>query len=136
MKQILMTQSFRKFLKKLRKHFSEQDIIDNIKEFICIGLRKGETKLATEVFGNISVEIVKLRIRIHNSVGRYLVGIIDETEYRPMFIDLKTGFYGRNLSFNAERKVASMIESAIENTLADYLEHTEEHPRLTTYPVE
>lgn len=136
MKRILITGYFRKLLKKLRKHFDEQDITDDIKEFVRIGFRKGESRLTTEIFGDVTVEIVKLRIRVHNSAGRYLIGIIDGNEYLPIFIDLKTGCYGRNMSFNADKKTASMLESALENTLADYLEHTEEHPMFTEYLVE
>ena len=136
MKRILITQNFRNILKKLKKHFNEQDNLDDIKEFIRIGLRKGEAKLTTEVFGNVTVEIVKLRIRVHNSVGRYLIGIIDGSEYLPIFIDLKTGYYGKNMALNADKKVASMLESALENSLTDYLEHTEENPRLTKYIIE
>ena len=54
----------------------------------------------------------------------------------PVFIDLKTGYYGKNLSFAANKKVVAMIENAFEKTLTDYLEHTEEQPRLTEYRIE
>jgi hypothetical protein len=37
------------------------------------------------------------------------------------------------MSFNANKKVASMLESAFENTLTDYLEHNKESPRLIEY---
>ncbi|MEA3416343.1 MAG: hypothetical protein U9R02_09350 [Thermodesulfobacteriota bacterium] len=135
MKQIVITHSFQKNLKKLRRHFTEQDVQNNIKEFVRIGLRKGESKLKTETFGNVTIVIVKLRIRVHQAVGRYLLGIINEREYVPIFIGLKTGFYGKNMSFNASKKVVSMLETAFENVLIDYLEHTEENPRLTRYPI-
>jgi hypothetical protein len=81
----------------------------------------------------VAIEIVKLRIRVHDSAGRYLIGVIDGNEYLPIFIDLKTGRYGKNMSFNTDKKVAAILESALENTLADYLEHTEENQRLTEY---
>ncbi|MBF0099476.1 MAG: hypothetical protein HQK77_01065 [Desulfobacterales bacterium] len=136
MKKILITQYFRKVLKKFKNHFNEQDIVSNIKEFMRIGFRKGEAKLTTELFDNITVEIVKLRIHVHNSVGRYLIGIIDKSEYLPIFIDLKTGHYGKNMSFNSDKKITSMLESAIENTLFDYLEHTKENQRLVEYIIE
>jgi len=55
-KQILITESFRKRLKKLRRHFSEDDIIDNIKAFIRLGLRKGESTLTSELFGGVTFE--------------------------------------------------------------------------------
>lgn len=135
MKYILITHSFQKYLKKLRRHFTEQDIQDNIKEFVRVGLRKGESKLTTTTFGDVTIVIVKLRIRAHQAVGRYLIGIINECEYLPIFIDLKTGIYGKKMSFDANRKVVSMLETAFKSVLIDYLEHTEEHPRLTKYPI-
>jgi len=64
-----------------------------------------------------------------------LLGIINEREYVPIFIGLKTGFYGKNMSFNASKKVVSMLETAFKSVLIDYLEHTEENPRLTRYPI-
>jgi len=136
MKRILITESFRKNLNKLKKHFKEQDVLEDVKKFVQIGFRKGETKLTTETFDNITIDIVKLRIRVHASVGRYLIGIIDDNEYLPIFIDLKTGVYGKNMSFNASKKIAMMLESAFQNTLTDYLEHTEENPKLTEHIIE
>ncbi len=133
MKRILITGSFRKFLKKFGKHFTEQDILNNLKEFVRLGFRKGESKLSTETFGDVTIEIVKLRIRVRKSEGRYLIGIINKFEYLPIFIDLKTGFYGKNLSFDSNKRVVSMLETAFENTLTDYLEHSEENSRLTEY---
>lgn len=134
-KQIFITASFRKRLKKLRRQFSEDDVVDNIKEFIRLGLRKGESLLTNEPFGNVIIVIVKCRIRKHQAVGRYLLGIINEHEYLPIFIDLKTGVYGKNLSFTASKHVVSMLDKALADVLADYLEHTDEDPRLTTYPI-
>ncbi len=134
-KYILITHSFQKYLKKLRRHFTEQDIQNNIKEFVRIGLRKGESKLTTVTFGEVTIVIVKLRIYVHQAVGRYLIGIINEHEYLPIFIDLKTGVYGKNMSFNANKQVVLMLETAFKNVLIDYLEHTEEHPRLAKYPI-
>lgn len=136
MKRIIITKSFGKVLKKYRKNFTEQHILKDITDFILSGLRKGEARLTTFVFGDVSVDIFKLRIRVHDAAGRYLLGLIDNTEFFPIFIDLKTGYYGKNMSLDAERKVASMLESAIMNSLDDYLEHTEENPRLTVYFIE
>ena len=134
-KQILITASFRKRLKKLRRQFSEDDVVDNIKEFIRLGLRKGESLLTSEPFGHVIIVIVKCRIRKHQAVGRYLLGIINDHEYLPIFIDLKTGVYGKNLSFTASKHVVSMLDKALADVLADYLEHTDEDSRLTTYPI-
>jgi len=55
--------------------------------------------------------------------------------YLPIFIDLKTGVYGKNLSFTASKHVVSMLNKALADVLADYLEHTDEDSRLTTYPI-
>jgi hypothetical protein len=84
----------------------------------------------------VTIVIVKCRIRKQQAVGRYLLGIINEHEYLPIFIDLKTGVYGKNLSFGASKQVASMLKKALIEVLTDYLEHTEAAPRLTRYHVE
>jgi len=130
---LLITLSFQKYLKKVRRHFTEDDIQDNLNEFIRIGLRKGESTLKTVKYGAITIRIIKLRIRVYQAVGRYLVGIINDQEYLPIFIDLKTGIYGKNLGFETEKRVVDMLEKAFQQVLTDYLEHTEEHPRLTKY---
>ena len=70
-----------------------------------------------------------------SAVGRYLLAVVED-DYVPVFIDLKTGRYGKNLSFSASRRVVSMLEKAFEEVLLDYLEHTEEDPRLSRYPLE
>jgi hypothetical protein len=62
---------------------------------------------------DVKIEIVKLRIRVRQSAGRYLLAVIDENEYVPFFIDLKTGYYGKNLSFEANKRVVSMLENAM-----------------------
>jgi hypothetical protein len=95
MKKVIFTLSFRKYIKKVKKHFNEQNILENIKEFIRLGFRKGESKLTTVVFNDITIDIVKLRIYVHDSVGRYLLGIIEESEYIPIFIDIKQDFMAR-----------------------------------------
>jgi len=136
MKRVLITDSFRRILKKSRKHFKEQDIVLNLKEFVRIGFRKGESRLKTVITEDITIEIVKLRIRVHQASGRYLIAIIDENEHIPFFIDLKTGYYGKNLSFETNTKVVSMLETALENAMTDYLDHTEENPKAEEYLIE
>jgi len=126
MKRILITDSFRRILKKHRKHFKEQDIVLNLKEFVRIGFRKGESRLRTLISEDVTIEIVKLRIR----------AVIDENEHIPFFIDLKTGYYGKNLSFETDKRVVSMLETALENAMTDYLEHTEENPKAEEYLIE
>jgi len=92
--------------------------------------------LKTFCFDTITIVIVKLRIRVSHSSGRYLLGIVNELEYIPIFIDLKTGIYGKNMSFETDRKVVSVLQNAFENVLTDYLEHTEESPRVTKYLID
>ncbi len=134
MKQAVITASFRKRLKTLRRHFSEDDVLEDIKRFAHSGLGQGECELKKEIFGEIEISIVKLRIRVRSAVGRYLLAVVGD-DCLPIFIDLKTGRYGKNLSFSASREVVSMLERAFEGVLRDYLEHTEEEPRLTTHPL-
>jgi len=136
MRHILITDSFHSILKKYRKHFREQDIILNLREFVRIGFRKGESRLKTFISEDVTIEIIKLRIRVRQSVGRYLLGVINEDVYLPFFIDLKTGYYGKNLSFEANKRVVSMLETALENAMTDYLEHTEENPKAKEYSAE
>ncbi len=132
MKQAIFTASFRKRLKALRRHFSEDDVLEDVKRFASSGFRRGESELKKEIFGEIEISVVKLRIRVRSSVGRYLLAVVRD-DCIPIFIDLKTGRYGKNMGFNATRKVVSMLENAFEEVLLDYLEHTEEAPRLTRY---
>ncbi len=133
MKRILITDSFRRILKKYRKHFKEQDIVPNLRESVRIGFRKGESRLKTLISEDVTIEIVKLRIRVRQSAGRYLLAVIDKNEYIPFFIDLKTGYYGKNLSFETNKRVVSMLETALENAMTDYLDHTEENPKAEEY---
>ena len=136
MKRILITDSFRRILKKHRKHFKEQNIVLNLREFVRIGFRKGESRLKTLISEGVTIEIVKLRIRLGQSVGRYLLAIIDGNEHIPFFIDLKTGYYGKNLSFETNKRVVSMLETALENAMTDYLEHTEGNLKAEEYLIE
>ncbi len=133
MKRIFITDSFRRILKKYRKHFKEQDIVPNLRESVRIGFRKGESRLKTLISEDVTIEIVKLRIRVRQSAGRYLLAVIDKNEYIPFFIDLKTGYYGKNLSFETNKRVVSMLETALENAMTDYLDHTEENPKAEEY---
>ena len=58
MKHILITDSFRNILKKYSKHFKEQDIVLNLKEFFRIGFRKGESRLKTVTSEDATIEII------------------------------------------------------------------------------
>ena len=100
------------------------------------GLTKGETCLQTYTVLTMDMDVMKLRLCVHQVNFRYLIGIINEREYIPIIIDLKKGRYGRNLSFTADKKTVRAIESATIQVIDDYLEHTEEYPTLTAYIVE
>ena len=136
MKYILITDRFRRQLKKIRRHIKEQDVVSDVKRFMQKGLAKGETYLETYVVSDLQLEVMKLRICVHQVNFRYLIGIINEQEYLPIIIDFKKGRYGRNLSLRADKKITKAIESAVVGVIQDYLDHTEEHPTLTAYYVE
>ena len=44
--------------------------------------------------------------------------------------------YGQNLTFDAEKRVADMLDQAFQSVLTDYLEHTDEQPRLKRLELE
>ncbi|GAK50663.1 hypothetical protein U14_01896 [Candidatus Moduliflexus flocculans] len=136
MKYILISQSFRRQLKVLRRYLTEQDVVDDIARFIRRGLTKGETFLEAYTISQIHLEIVKLRLSVYRVDFRYLIGVIEQRDYLPIIIDLKKGRYGQNLSLNADRQTVVAIESAIIRMVEDYLEHTEASPTLTAYSVE
>ena len=101
MKYIHITKSFKKHLKKLKKHLSEDDVIDDVEEFMQSGTKKGEALLKEE--NKFNVKYFKLRVSIKMVDFRYVLGVVSETDYIPVAIDLKKGKYGRNLSFNANK---------------------------------
>ncbi len=111
MKQAVLTASFRKRLKAFRRPFREDDVLKDIKRFVGSAFGRGECELKKEVFGGIEISVVKLRIRARSVVGRSLLAVVGD-DCLPIFIDLKTGRYGKNLSFNASRDVVSMLERA------------------------
>lgn len=133
---ILITDRFRKQLKKLKRHLTEQDVVRDVQRFILKGLAKGETYLEAHTVGTLHVEVVKLRLCVYQVKFRYLVGIVNEREVLPIIIDLKKGRYGQNLSFRADKRTIKAIESAFQGVVQDYLYHTDEHPTLTAYVVD
>jgi hypothetical protein len=135
MKYILVTQTFQKQLKRFRKYLKEQDMVEDIKWFIRRGLTKGEAYLKQYTILTIHLQVVKLRICVYPADFRYLVGIINEKEYLPIFIDLKTGEYGENLSLEASKRTVRVIETAILGVIGDYLQPGEESPKYTVYQV-
>ncbi len=78
--------------------------------------------------------IVKCRIRKQQAVGRYCL-VLSMIKNLDFFLDLKTGIYGKNLSFQASSRVVSILNTALVDVLTDYLEHTEATPKLTKYVV-
>jgi hypothetical protein len=138
MQYILITNSFKKNLKKLKKYYTGQDIIDDIKDFAINGLRKSETYLKSILIDNGSLNIAKLRITIRMVRGRYLLGILEsqeKIEYLPIIIDLKKGKHGKNLSFLSNKNTVKAINQAIINTVDDYVDHTKINPTMDIYEI-
>ncbi len=136
MKYILIAQSFQKQLKKLKRYLQEPDIVKDVKHFIHNGLGKGEAYLETHSIQTINFQVVKLRLCVYQVNFRYLIGVINDTEYLPIIIDLKKGKLGKNLSLKSDKKTMKAIKSAAINVISDYIEHTEETPKLNAYFVE
>lgn len=61
-KHILLTRTFQRNLKRLRRHFSEQDVVEDVRRFVRGGLRPGETELKAQTFGDVKITVVKLRL--------------------------------------------------------------------------
>ena len=136
MKYILITNRFQKQIKTLRRYLNEQDVVVDVKRFILKGRSKGETYLKQHTVLTVTMNVVKLRLCVYQVNFRYLIGIVNNRDYLPIMIDLKKGPYGKNLSFTADKKTVKAIESAIVHVIADYLNHTADHPTLTAYAVE
>ena len=136
MKYILITQRFQRQLKHLHRYLTEQDMVKDIRQFIQQGLAKGETYLEARTVLMIRLQMIKLRLCIHQVDFRYLLAIINDQEYLPIIIDLKKGRYGENLSLKADKDTVRAIESALIDVIGDYRHHTEETPTLTAYYVE
>jgi hypothetical protein len=133
---ILITEKFRKQLKKLKRHLTEQDVVRDIQRFVLNGMAKGETYLESRTVGTLHLEVVKLRLCVYQVNFRYLVGIVNKREVLPIIIDLKKGRYGQNLSFRADKRTVKAIEAAFQGVVWDYLQHTDEQPTLTAYVVD
>lgn len=82
------------------------------------------------------MQVVKLRLYIYPVNFRYLIGIINDREYLPIIIDGKKGQLGKNLSLKVENRITKPIELAAISVISDYMEHTEELPKLTAYLIE
>ena len=136
MRYILVTKSFQKQLKKLRRYLREEDVVKDIKRFIQKGTGRQEAYLETLVVKPIKTQTVKLRLCVYQVNFRYLVLIIDDREYLPIIISLKKGQLGRNLSLKADKKTVKAIKAAAIAAVSDYLVHSEETPKLTPYVVE
>ncbi|MBC8444197.1 hypothetical protein H8D83_01285 [Candidatus Woesearchaeota archaeon] len=137
MEYIIITESFRKTLKKFKKYFHEKDIVFDIKRLIEKGFGKGETKLKNENYKGLDADLFKLRLKINNVDFRYIIVCFkSKNEYLPVFIDLKKGRYGRNLSFNSDKKTVAIINDNLEKVIIDYLTSTSDNPLTTYYAVD
>ena len=80
--------------------------------------------------------VIRLRSHASKSAGRYLIEITDGNEHIPFFADLKTGYCRKYLSSETNKRVASMLEPALENAMSNSPEHTEENPKTKEYSAE
>jgi len=51
-------------------------------------------------------------------------------------MDLKKGKYGKNLSFQADDKIAKAINRSLNAVIDDYFKHSDETPIMTIYEIE
>lgn len=135
MKIILIARTFRGQIKKFKRTFQEEDIVQDVKDFILHGLRKGETYLKSQEVYSVTIETVKLRFYIQKSSFRYLLAVIDDYEYLPIVIDRKTGVHGKNLSFKADKKTTEAITRATVSVLEDYRAFPNDQARAGVYHV-
>ncbi len=85
-------------------------------------------KMTDKSFGKPSC-VCHLPNPASKSAGRYLIEITDGNEHIPFFADLKTGYCRKYLSSETNKRVASMLEPALENAMSNSPEHTEENPK-------
>ena len=138
MKHIVITNSFKKNLKKFNRYLNEIDIVNDIKKYIIEGNKKGETTLKKDFFQifDLEADYIKLRININDVNFRYiLLFISSNNDYIPIILDLKKGKYGGNLSFNTSKKIISAIEKASEKSLNDYLLNSKDNQLVTYYEI-
>jgi hypothetical protein len=132
MQYIFITRTFRGQVKGFRKVFKEKDLLEDLKDFVQNGLRKGETTLKSQQFFEITLETVKLRFYFRKAAFRYLVGVISDSgsqRYIPIIIDRKTGPYGQNLTLKADKKTHRSIQKAIVAVMSDYLAYTKDQEK-------
>ncbi|MBF0379687.1 MAG: hypothetical protein HQL69_01640 [Magnetococcales bacterium] len=129
---IFITRTFRGQIKGFRKVFQEKDLLEDIKDFVQNGLRKGETTLKAQQYYEITLETVKLRFYFRKAAFRYLVGVISDSDsqrYIPIIIDRKAGPYGQNLTLKTDKKTRQAIQKAIVAVMSDYLAYTEDQEK-------
>ena len=135
MKNIILTNSFKKNLKEFRRYLNEIDIVNDVKKYILEGDKKGEALLRTEKESGFDVDYIKLRININNVNFRYIVIVINNDDHIPVILDLKKGRYGKNLSFNADKKTVAKINSCSRKSINDYMLSTPENQLITCYKI-
>ena len=57
-------------------------------------------------------------------------------EIKPIFFDLKTGEYGKNLGFGVTKKQDKILSNYLEKSISDYINHTKESPLVEIFKVE
>ncbi len=67
---ILITDRFRKQLKKFKRHLTERDVVRDVRRFVLNGLAKGETYLEAHTDGTLHLEGVKQRFTRYAFVPR------------------------------------------------------------------
>jgi len=140
MKYIHITKSFQKHLKRLKKYLNENDIIDDVENFIKVGTKKGESLLKEEVGINGVLKYYKLRISVRMVDFRYILSVVEDVngigvDYIPNVIDLKKGRYGGNLGFESDNDTKKFVNNGVDISMADYMDNSEENETATTYAV-
>jgi hypothetical protein len=136
MKYIIITDSFKKQLKKFRRYFDEKDFVLDVKKYVLEGLRNGETKLADRKIHDLELGAVKLRFCINQVNFRYIIENIEGHIFIPIIIDLKKEHIGGNLGFkNVDAKTKKAVLNAENAAITDFESHTEENPKYTLYQI-
>lgn len=136
MKYIFITYSFEKHVKKFKRYFMSDDVVSDVEWFVKRGVKAGESFLEESDKFGVMIKYYKLRLTVNSVDFRYIVGVVGDVDYIPFVIDLKKGQYGRNLSFNASKETQRFINNALDGSLYDYLNNSEENETATIYEVE
>lgn len=136
MKYIHITNSFKKQLKKLKKYLNEDNLVDDVDEFIRSGTKTGETLLKEVDKFDCIIQFYKLRLSVKMVDFRYVLAVVSGIDYIPIAIDLKKGRYGVNLRFEAKSDIKIFLNNSIDNSMKDYIENSEENNTVTIYEID